>query len=155
MVSVHFYDSPLGLIRLTCRNGALTELVFTDLRDEESSDDLDTEVVTDTVRWLDTYFSGSEPDFLPMMKLHGTEFQKRVWELISKVPYGSTCSYGDIAKKLAGGNSKMSAQAVGNAVGRNPIAIIIPCHRVIRSDGSIGGYAFGENLKKSLLELER
>ncbi|MBO5519883.1 MAG: MGMT family protein [Candidatus Methanomethylophilus sp.] len=89
------------------------------------------------------------------MKLHGTEFQKRVWELISKIPYGSTCSYGDIAKKLAENNGRMSAQAVGNAVGRNPIAVIIPCHRVIRSDGSIGGYAFGEDLKKSLLELER
>ena len=155
MVSVHFYDSPLSLIRLTCRNGALTELVFTDLRDEESSDDLDTEVVTDTVRWLDTYFSGSEPDFLPKMELQGTEFQKRVWELISKIPYGSTCSYSNIAKKLAENNGRMSARAVGNAVGRNPIAIIIPCHRVIRSDGSIGGYAFGENLKKNLLELER
>ena len=101
MVSVRFYDSPLGLIRLTYRNGALTELVFTDLRDEESSDDLDSEVVTDTVRWLDTYFSGSEPDFLPKMELQGTEFQKRVWELISKIPYGSTCSYSNIAKKLA------------------------------------------------------
>ena len=155
MASVRFYDSPLGPIRLVCEDGSLTGLTFADCRETESISKPDEAALSDAVRWLDIYFSGREPDFLPEMCLRGTDFQKRVWTILSEIPYGRTCSYGDIAKKLAENNGRMSAQAVGNAVGRNPIAIIIPCHRVIRSDGSIGGYAFGEDLKKSLLELER
>ena len=155
MASVRFYDSPLGPIRLVCEDGSLTGLTFADCRGTESVSKPDEAALSDAVRWLDIYFSGREPDFLPKMSLNGTDFQKRVWTILSEIPYGQTRSYGDIAKELAENGRKMSAQAVGNAVGRNPIAIIIPCHRVIRSDGSIGGYAFGEDLKKRLLELER
>ena len=154
MASARFYDSPLGPIRLTCEGGVLTGLCFSD-RGEGSVSDADRRTLSDTARWLDIYFSGRDPGFLPAMELHGTEFQKKVWDLLSGIPYGRTCSYGDIARKLAGENGRMSAQAVGNAVGSNPIAIIVPCHRVIRSDGSVGGYAFGTDVKRRLLELER
>ncbi|MBQ4369315.1 MAG: methylated-DNA--[Candidatus Methanomethylophilus sp.] len=155
MESVRFYDSPLGTVRLVCENGSLTELAFAEHREAESVSEVDEDTLSDTVRWLDIYFSGREPGFLPEMCLRGTDFQQRVWNLLSAIPYGETRSYGDIARELAEDGRRMSAQAVGNAVGSNPIAIIIPCHRVIKADGSLGGYAFGPEIKKRLLELER
>ena len=155
MESVRFYESPLGTVRLVCENGSLTELAFAEHREAESVSEVDEDTLSETVRWLDIYFSGREPGFLPNMCLRGTDFQKRVWTILSEIPYGRTCSYGDIAKELAENGRKMSAQAVGNAVGSNPIAIIVPCHRVIKTDGSLGGYAFGTDVKKKLLELER
>ena len=155
MVSVRFYDSPLGPIRLVCEDGSLTGLTFADCRGTESVSKPDEAALSDAVRWLDIYFSGRKPEFLPEMRLRGTDFQKRVWTILSEIPYGRTRSYGDIAKELAENGRNMSAQAVGNAVGSNPIAIIIPCHRVIKTDGSLGGYAFGTDIKRRLLELER
>lgn len=107
--------------------------------------------------WLDRYFAGEAPtpDQLPL-KPTGTEFQQEVWKILSKIPYASTVTYGQIAKEIAAtmGKKKMSAQAVGNAVGRNPISIIIPCHRVIGSNGDLTGYDGGISRKIWLLRHE-
>ena len=110
-----------------------------------------------TFQWLDTYFNGKEPDFTPPLSLYGTPFQKMVWEILLTIPYGQTMTYGDIAKRIAEqkGIARMSAQAVGGAVGRNPISIIIPCHRVIGTNGSLTGYAGGIGKKIYLLNLEK
>jgi len=102
--------------------------------------------------WLDIYFSGREPDFLPPLAPRGSEFRRTVWGELLRIPYGETVSYGEIAKRLGG---KTSARAVGGAVGHNPISIIIPCHRVVGAKGSLTGYAGGVEKKKQLLRLEQ
>ena len=109
-----------------------------------------------TALWLDEYFSGKIPNFLPPIDYEGTEFQKIVWDELLKIPYGKTVSYGDLAKTVAlkRGKAKMSAQAIGGAVGSNPICIIVPCHRVIGKDGSLVGYGEGLDKKVLLLKLE-
>lgn len=114
-------------------------------------------VVRDTFCWLDTYFSGKIPQDLPPLKPEGSIFKLQVWELLLQIPYGETTSYGAIAKEIARKRQiqHMSAQAVGSAIGRNPIGIIIPCHRVINSNGNIGGFSAGLSRKKQLLELEK
>ena len=107
-------------------------------------------------RWLDTYFSGKEPDFSVPLHFRGTQFQREVWEILCTIPYGQLMSYGEIARRLADkrGLPHMSAQAVGGAVGHNGISVIVPCHRVVGSDGSLTGYAGGLEKKRSLLTLE-
>lgn len=114
-------------------------------------------VFDQTQRWLELYFSGQEPDFCPPLELDGTDFQKTVWSVLRTIPYGKTMTYGEVSKLVAAklGRSAMSAQAVGGAVGRNPISIIVPCHRVIGADGSLTGYAGGLWRKEKLLRLER
>lgn len=109
------------------------------------------------VRWLDIYFSGHEPDFNLPLHFTGSEFQNEVWEMLCEIPYGHTTTYGDIAKRLAKkkGIERMSAQAVGGAVARNKISIIVPCHRVIGANGNLTGYAGGIDKKIALLKLER
>jgi methylated-DNA-[protein]-cysteine S-methyltransferase len=107
-----------------------------------------------TEKWLDVYFSGREPDFTPPLRMEGTPFRLRVWELLREIPYGSLISYGAIAEKLRAAGIKASPRAVGGAVGANPVSIIVPCHRVIGSDGSLTGYAGGLETKKALLRLE-
>lgn len=116
------------------------------------------EILIKTKKWLDSYFSGKRPDINELdINLIGSEFRKNVWEILKNIPYGETTTYKEIAKILANQKeiSRMSAQAVGGAVGHNPISIIIPCHRVIRSDGSLTGYAGGLDKKIYLLEHER
>lgn len=117
----------------------------------------ETPVLTDTKRWLDTYFSGREPDFAPPLHLIGTTFQNEVWQILLTIAYGQTMTYGEIAARIAArrGLAHMSAQAVGGAVGHNAISIIVPCHRVVGSDGSLTGYAGGLERKIALLHLER
>lgn len=114
-------------------------------------------VATGTIRWLDTYFSGENPPFLPPFHLCGTPFQKVVWNQLQLIPYGTTISYGAIARETARilGKEHMSAQAIGAAVGRNPIALIIPCHRVIGATGKLTGYAYGLKRKEALLSMEK
>ena len=109
-----------------------------------------------TRRWLDIYFQGREPDFTPPLHFIGTDFQIEVWEILMQIPYGETTIYGEIAEELAQrrGIKRMSAQAVGGAVGRNNISIIVPCHRVIGADGSLTGYAGGTDIKAKLLRIE-
>lgn len=117
-----------------------------------------TRVFEDTKKWLDEYFKGNNPDFTPKYKINNlTEFRQMVIDEMLKIPYGETITYNDIAKSIAKKKniSKMSAQAVGGAVGWNPICLIIPCHRVIGTDGSLTGYGGGIENKKALLKHEK
>lgn len=116
-----------------------------------------TPALTEAKRWLDIYFAGKEPDFLPPLHPTGSAFRQSVWEILLKIPYGQTITYGDIARQLAAkrGLANMSAQAVGGAVGHNKISVIIPCHRVVGTNGSLTGYAGGIDKKIRLLKLER
>ena len=113
-------------------------------------------VFEETLRWLAVYFSGREPGFTPALKMQTTEFRKTVWQILLTIPYGQTATYGEIASEIARlkGLPRMSAQAVGGAVGHNDIALIIPCHRVIGADGSLTGYAGGIGRKMKLLAME-
>lgn len=156
MTYTYNYSSPEGEILLAANDNGLTGLWFygakyfaADLEDART--EKLTPVLRQTLRWLDIYFSGSEPDFMPPLELHGSDFRRRVWAELEKIPYGETVTYGEIAKKLG----VKSAQAVGGAVGHNPVSIIVPCHRVLGADGSLTGYAGGTDKKARLLELER
>ncbi|MBQ7900662.1 MAG: methylated-DNA--[Clostridia bacterium] len=149
------YISPLGNIVLGSDGASLVGLwlegqkYFLGIYNEaEDNDSL--EVFKATKRWLDEYFMGKNPEITMPLAPDGTEFQKKVWIELEKIPYGSTVTYGDIAKKLG----TKSSQAVGGAVGRNPISIIIPCHRVIGKDRTLTGYAGGVDKKLELLKLE-
>ncbi len=116
----------------------------------------ETEILTEAKRWLDVYFSGEEPNFTPPLHPNGSIFRKAVWQILLEIPYGQTITYGEIARRIAvmKNTSHMSAQAVGGAVGHNEISIIIPCHRVVGTNGSLTGYAGGIDKKISLLKLE-
>ena len=117
----------------------------------------ETPILAETKRWLDIYFTGREPGFLPPLHPIGSAFRQSVWELLLRIPYGQTTTYGEIARQLAAkrGLARISAQAVGGAVGHNEISILIPCHRVVGMSGSLTGYASGISKKAKLLELER
>jgi methylated-DNA-[protein]-cysteine S-methyltransferase len=110
-----------------------------------------------TDSWLDMYFSGKKPDFTPPLRMRGTGFRQEVWQILLTIPFGKTITYGEIAKILADrrGNNSMSAQAVGGAVAHNPVSLIIPCHRVIGTNGALTGYAGGLDKKTWLLDMER
>lgn len=156
------YASPLGPITLASDGQGLTGLWFDGQKfyaETLSSQPREEElpVFSQTRRWLDCYFSGREPDFTPPLSMAGTPFRQAVWEILLTIPYGDTTTYGDIARTLAKqqGLSRMSAQAVGNAVGRNPISLIVPCHRVVGAKGVLTGYAGGLEKKQWLLDLER
>lgn len=162
MIYTSKYTSPLGGILLAADEVGLRGLWFDgqkyfarDLPDERT--ERETPVLSEAKRWLDLYFGGQEPDFLPPLHPVGTPFRQAVWEILLRIPYGKTVTYGEISKQLAEkmGLERMSAQAVGGAVGHNEISIIIPCHRVVGSNGSLTGYAGGINRKIKLLELER
>ena len=116
----------------------------------------ETKILTEAKKWLDVYFSGEEPNFTPLLHPNGSTFRKAVWQILLEIPYGQTITYGEIARRIAvmKNTSHMSAQAVGGAVGHNEISIIIPCHRVVGTNGSLTGYAGGIDKKISLLELE-
>ncbi len=187
MVFTFLYDSPLGILTLVSNGISLTELRFSgrgaselrsdgrkvsELRSGGRTKDREIcggnsmlSVFADTCRWLNIYFAGRDPGFLPKLAPEGTPFRKEVWKLLLSIPYGETTSYGALAAIVAerrggngayqtGGISRMSAQAIGGAVGHNPIPIIMPCHRVIAADGSIGGYSAGIERKVRLLRME-
>ena len=162
MTYIQHYDSPLGGILLAADEIGLTglwfdgEKYFADNLPTEHSEK-ETPVLAESVRWLDIYFSGKEPDFMPPLHPIGSVFRQKVWEILSQIPYGKTITYGDISKQIAikMGIERMSAQAVGGAVGHNEISIIIPCHRVVGTNGSLTGYAGGIEKKIKLLELEK
>ena len=117
----------------------------------------ETKILTEAKKWLDVYFSGEEPNFTPPLHPNGSTFRKAVWQILLEIPYGQTITYGEIARRIAvmKNTSHMSAQAVGGAVGHNEISIIIPCHRVIGTNGSLTGYAGGIDKKIKLLQLEK
>lgn len=153
------YASPVGELLLAADEEGLTglwlagEKYFPGVPEDAPQE---TPVLEETKRWLDIYFAGREPDFLPPLHPAGSPFQQEVWELLRQIPYGETTTYRALAEAVARkrGLRQMSAQAVGGAVGHNPISIIVPCHRVVGSDGSLTGYAGGLERKVQLLTLE-
>mgnify|MGYP005937909553 CR=1 FL=1 len=162
MIYTQHYESPLGGILLAADDTGLTGLWFEGQKYFARTLDAvhreqETAVLSEARRWLDIYFTGKEPDFLPPLHPAGSAFRQSVWEILLKIPYGQTITYGDIARQLAAkqGLANMSAQAVGGAVGHNEISVIIPCHRVVGANGSLTGYAGGIDKKIKLLELER
>ena len=162
MTFIQHYDSPLGDILLAADEAGLTGLWFEEQRHyaatlPEDVQAKETPALMEGRRWLDIYFAGNEPDFTPPLHPMGSAFQLSVWHILLEIPYGATTTYGAIAKRLAKerGLPQMSARAVGSAVGRNPISLIIPCHRVLGKSGSLTGYAGGLHRKAWLLALEK
>lgn len=166
MQYTYHYDSPLGGITMASDGESLSGLWFDGQKyfgaglaaDEEEQTESGEilPVFEETKKWLDIYFDGKEPDFTPRLHLQGSPFRMEVWEILLKIPYGKTTTYKEIAERVAAqrGIPSMSAQAVGGAVGHNPVSIIVPCHRILGTDGSLTGYAGGVEKKKSLLSLE-
>ena len=155
------YESPIGVSLITSDGQSVTWLgikhqkYYID-RLEEIERHANLPIFAETTRWLDIYFSGSKPTFTPPLAPQGSAFRTAVWKILSSIPYGEVVTYGEIAKLIAlqNGTDKMSAQAVGGAVGHNPISIIIPCHRVVGTGGNLTGFASGLTNKIALLELE-
>ena len=161
MFTAH-YQSPLGEILLAADEVGLTGLWFDRAKYyaeglAPQSTERETPPLTEAKRWLDVYFSGKMPDFMPPLHPIGSDFRQEVWALLLQIPYGQTVTYGELARQLAEkqGRPRMSAQAVGGAVGHNKISIIIPCHRVVGTGGSLTGYAGGIDRKVKLLALEQ
>lgn len=182
MEYISHYKSPLGKITMAAEKNALTGLWFDGQKYYADTlgaawEEKELPVFEQTKKWLDIYFGGKNPDFMPPIAMKTTPFRKEVWEILLSIPYGKTMTYGEIAKQIfsqrqirdmqknegenqtknSGRNEKvhMSAQAVGQAVGHNSISIIVPCHRVVGSDGSLTGYAAGIEKKVQLLTLEK
>ena len=156
------YRSPLGEMLLAADETGVTGLWFAGQKyfarhlDKEQVEK-EIPLFTTVKQWLDVYFAGSEPDFTVPLHFTGTAFQNEVWGILCAIPYGQTTTYSEIAKQLAArrGLPHMSAQAVGGAVGHNPISILVPCHRVVGLGGSLTGYAGGLERKRCLLALEQ
>ena len=154
-----FYDSPLGKLTLFSNSSHLTRLCFDTTLDKRVLENCEIKtlrVFDESKRWLDEYFSGKEPKFTPKILLKGTEFQREVWGLLRLVPYGALKTYGELAHIIAQKRAiaKMSARAVGSAVGRNPVPIIIPCHRIIGANAKLTGFTGGIGKKILLLQCE-
>ena len=155
------YESPVGNLTLVSNGRQLTGLFvdgqryFPDVSKMETKRDL--AVFDNATCWLDAYFEGKAPcgETIPL-KPQGTAFRMAVWKLLTSIPYGETTTYGEMARRLnETAGMKTCARAVGNAVGHNPISIIIPCHRVVGADGGLTGYAGGLDVKRKLLKLEK
>lgn len=160
-IFIHHYRSPLGTMTSASDGMNLTGLWFDGQKYfpaefPENGSKSTLPVFEQTDCWLDNYFEGRNPDFTPPLSPEGSEFRRAVWKILLTIPYGKTMTYGEIAERIAAvqGKEKMSAQAVGGAVGHNPIALIIPCHRVVGADGSLTGYAGGLERKAALLKME-
>ena len=156
------YQSPLGNILLAADDTGLTGLWFEGQKYfarclDREHEEKEISLFKDVKKWLDIYFSGKEPGFPVPLHFMGTDFQKEVWKILCSIPYGRTVTYGEIAKQIAAGRGipSMSAQAVGGAVGHNEISIIVPCHRVVGTNGSLTGYAGGIDRKRKLLKMEQ
>lgn len=163
MIYTSTYKSPIGNLLIASKDNKLVGLwierqkYYLSNFKEEIAKNSNLEILVKTKQWLDRYFNGEKPDINELeINLIGSEFRKSVWEILKNIPYGEVITYNDIAKKLAKqkGIEKMSAQAVGGAVGHNPISIIIPCHRVVGTNGNLTGYAGGIKNKVELLKLE-
>ncbi len=155
------YQSPVGEILLAADDVGVVGIWFKDEKYfacclDEENEPRETDIIKDVKRWLDIYFEGKEPTFTPPLHMIGTPFQIEVWNILREIPYGETTTYKDIARKMARnrGIERMSAQAVGTAVGKNSINLIVPCHRVIGTNNSLAGYAGGIDKKITFLKLE-
>ena len=159
------YSSPLGMITIACDKNKLVGLWIDGQKyhgdsivELNGANESSVPLLGEVKKWLDKYFSGKKPSIsdLPLAPAGGSEFRKKVWNILCEIPYGKVITYGDIAKEIAAKTktNKMSGQAVGRAVGHNPISIIIPCHRVVGANGNLTGYAGGIEKKIKLLELE-
>ena len=162
MIYTYRYASQLGSITLASNGESLTGLWFNGQKyfpHKHISESIESKlpIFIQTCNWLDIYFSGKIPDFTPPISLNTTPFRKAVYDILLTIPYGQTMTYGEIANIIAeqNGVERMSSQAVGGAVGHNPVSIIIPCHRVVGADGSLTGYAGGIDRKIELLKLEK
>ena len=163
MYYYYVYSSPVAKLTVASNEKNIVGLwldkqkYYMDVLEGKEFQEKETEAIKLAKNWLDRYFNNERPeiDELPI-EFIGSDFRKQVWKILSEIPYGKVVTYGDIAKRIADqeGIEKMSAQAVGGAVGRNPISIIIPCHRVVGANGSLTGYAGGIEIKTKLLELE-
>ena len=162
MRHTHRYQSPLGEILLAADDVGLTGLWFVENQRHmgeglsPEAEEKPSPFFDEAVRWLDIYFAGRDPGFTPTLHLTGSAFRNRVGALLLEIPYGQTVTYGDLARAIARerGLERFSSRAVGGAVGHNPISLIVPCHRVIGSDGSLTGYGGGIERKTALLKLE-
>ena len=163
-----YYKSPLGNILLTSSKDSLVGLSFATDNGYDNNKEIDSAipgdrppVLIDTHKWLDLYFAGKNPELngtnSPSISFSSSPFDELVWQILLTIPYGKTMTYKEIAEKIAKikGIPKMSAQAVGGAVGRNPISIIVPCHRVVSVSGALTGYSGGLERKAKLLALEQ
>lgn len=162
MTYIYHYHSPLGGITISSNGSELTGLWFDGQKYFGSTlpknyQEQNLPVFEETCKWLDLYFGGKAPDFTPSLKMETTSFRKAVWEILLTIPFGQTITYGEIADRIAKqmGLAHMSAQAVGGAVGHNAVSLIIPCHRVVGTNGSLTGYAGGIEKKLYLLNLEK
>jgi methylated-DNA-[protein]-cysteine S-methyltransferase len=144
-------QSPVGILRIHANDEGITAVEFVDAVADEGASSGDHPLLAECARQLDEYFAGTRSDFSLDLSAGGTEFERQVWSELVKIPFGKRCSYLDIAERLGNPNA---VRAVGLANGRNPIAIIVPCHRVVGSDGSLTGYAGGLWRKQWLLEHE-
>lgn len=160
MILLAHYESTLGRVTLAGEGKALLGLWFegqkhfaSTLAGGEQEGELP--IFGEARRWLDAYFGGHVPAWTPQLELRGTEFRKAVWRALLKIPYGQALSYGELAREVFGANGGRFARAVGAAVGRNPVTLIVPCHRVVGAGGSLTGYAGGVERKRWLLDLER
>lgn len=143
-----YYKSPIGILEIICENNKLISLKLVNCCEKTP---VETDFIKDIKKQLDEYFSGKRTIFDIKINPKGTDFQKLVWKELQKIPYGKTKSYSEIAA-VAG--NKNAQRAVGNAGNKNPIMIIVPCHRVISKSGNIGGFAYGNKIKLKLLGIE-
>lgn len=161
MQYTNHYESPIGGITMGSDGESLIGLwfeggnFFCDTISQETQEK-DLPVFEQTRRWLDLYFKGEIPDFTPSLLVKGSDFRQAVWKILMDIPYGQTVTYGEIAKKMEKQTGiRVSAQAVGGAVGHNPFSILVPCHRVVGANGRLTGYAGGIDRKYALLTLEK
>ncbi|MCL1932587.1 MAG: methylated-DNA--[protein]-cysteine S-methyltransferase [Candidatus Azobacteroides sp.] len=150
-MNIHYYASPVGILEIKADDQAIAGLRLLK-NPPDSRQTSSNPLIKETCVQLDEYFAGKRQTFDLPLSPQGTDFQQTVWKQLQEIPYGQTISYSQLAKAI---RHPKACRAVGSANGKNPIAIIIPCHRVIASDGGLGGYAYGIDVKKRLLDLEK
>lgn len=143
-----YYKSPIGILEIICENNKLVSLKLVDCCEKTT---VETNFIKDIKNQLDEYFSGKRTTFNININPAGTDFQKLVWKELQNIPYGKTKSYSEVAESIGNKNTQ---RAIGNACNKNPIMIIIPCHRVVSKNNNIGGYAYGRTVKQKLLNIE-
>ena len=152
MTNTYFYETSIGIIGITENGEGITNLTFSDEKIPDGTEIKETALLAEAAKQLREYLSGNRTSFQLNLLPEGTDFQKKVWEVLKSIPYGKTLSYKEVA--IAAGNPR-ACRAVGMANNRNPIAIFIPCHRVIGANGKLVGYAGGLKLKEQLLQIEK